>query len=694
MKKSVTVQANTVEEAIQQALGILNITIEQADITVLANPGRRLMGFRKVPAEVTVAALENEQPQHAEKHQNEQETVSAASAPMSKIEQLASLLDEADAKNAETASAVQLVKAGAQTAAGGARIINGELQFDFTGDAFPSVVPHDNVALAVNGEMRKGITVIKPEDDVQLVVQDEISAAAFSIKLIEKDMIALLSFVPGKRVLRTLRDTPWSGRLVIRPEETEEATNDVKPQDIVEELKILGVQQGLLFSAIKKVTEVLKPYELIVAKGTLPVEGTDGDLEVHIRYDEFDPDSEEKVDFREMNAIANVKEGQIIATHVPPVEGTPGKSLLGREIPVKRVRDIVLRPGKNVELREGNIAALISGKPVLEWRDKLVKIDVNNEFNHPGEVGLESGNIRFEGDVRIGGNIQPSMFVGATGGVYVGGSMTKAEIHAMTEAVVRGNVLSSVITVGKHEAAVSELVDLAKQVAGLLAQIKQAVEQIFIIRGEGEADLDPSELKRLIYLLMEKRYAQFENVNKQFIQKVREKADGLDEEWISAANRLYELFVNPLNEDLQNMNDFERLLEDIEILVQLHNTESSPQTKISVPYAINSTLYSSGMIEVTSKGVYHSILTAERAIYVKGVCRGGELSAPVEVVLQETGSESPVKTIIRTSAEGCIKIGRAYAGTEIFIGPRKHVFTKDAVNISARLNAEEQISLG
>ena len=576
----------------------------------------------------------------------------------------------------------------------GARIQDGEIEFQFDGDRLPSVIPNDHALLTINGELRSEPVLIQREDEVAITIHDEVIAPKFTVQLMEKDMIALLSFTPGQRIKRTLSNTVWAPRLVIRVEEEIEYTNDLKPQMIVDELKSMGIQQGILFPAIKKVTEVDKPYELIVAKGTLPIPGTDGDLEVHIRYEEFDPDSEEKVNFREMNAITNVKEGQVIATHVPPVAGTAGHSLLGRPIPVKPVRDILLRLGKNVKQVEQDIVTLISGKPMLDWRERLVKIDVNNEFNHPGEVGLESGNIRFEGDVRIGGNVMPSMFVGATGSVFIGGSVTKAEIHAMKTVVVRGNVLSSTISVGKQEAMVSELATLIKNVTEFLVQIREAVNQIFIIRGQGEERLSPSELKRLIYLLMEKRYSQFEEVNKTFIQRVREQKDKVNEEWSSVANQLYDIFINPLNEDLQSMEEFEQLIENAQILVQLYDTESSPQTTLTVPYAINSTLYSNGHIEVVSKGVYHSDLSADETVKIKGVCRGGEIYARLEVSLQEAGSESPIKTIIRTSADGRIKIGKAHIGTEMYIGTRKYVFSKDATNINAHLDSQGELDLG
>lgn len=675
MKKAVTVQANTVEEAVQQALEIIGLTVEQVQVEVTSNPGRRLMGLRKVMAEVTVTEIEKEEPVEAFAELAAiVEDVLSGESPIAK---------GADSPNMQLSNSSE----------SGVKLSGGELQFSFEGTQYPVLIPTDSVQLYVNGEQKKEKAIILPTDEVTVTLRDESIPPQFSIQLIEQEMIALLHFTPGKRVSRTLTDTDWQSQLVLEAAEAVEFFNNIDPQQIVDELKHMGVQQGLIFPAIKKVTEVNKPYELIVAKGTLPVEGTDGDLEVHIQYEEFDPDSEEKVDFREMNAIMNVRKGQVIATHILPVPGTEGRNLLGKPIRVKPVRDIHLRLGKNVKLVDQDVVALISGKPSLDWRDKLVKIDVHHEFNHPGEVDLESGNIRFEGDVRIGGNVMPSMFVGATGSIYIGGSVTKATIHAVHSATIRGNVLSSTISVGEQEVVISELVDDLKHVVSTMDQIKTAIQQVVVIRGHGMDEMTPAELKRLIYLLMEKKYSRFEELNRQFIQNVKDHADQLADEWSSMADRLYDAFVNPLKESLDGLAEFGLLLEDAQMLIQMYGTEASPKNELVVPYAINSTLFSNGNIEVTSKGVYHSSLTAKHDITIKGVCRGGEVIAENNITLQETGSDNPVKTVVKTSRTGRIKIGLAYAGTEIQVGSRKHIFSKNGHSIVARLDEDEQLVL-
>lgn len=678
MKKAVTVEAKTVEAAIKQALDLIGLTMEEVHIEVLSNPGRRLIGLKKVLAKVTITQLVDEE-------------VEELVVP-TKITEFEKIIDTLMTDESHESDASD-EKEESHSDKAGARIIDGKIDFIFEEENYPTIVPSEFVKLYINEVVVTESTEISPTDHVTISVNDTLIPPLFSVKLIEREMIALLTFTPGKRIKRTLVNTAFKKNLRIEIKEEVDYYNNLKPQEIVAELKSMSIQQGIEFAAVKKVTEVMKPYELIVAKGTLPVEGTDGDIEVHIDYEEFDPDGLEKVDFREMNAITNVAKGQVIATHIVPVAGIEGRSLLGRKIPVKKVNDILLRLGKNVELQGDNVVTTISGRPSLDWRGRIVRIQVNNEFNHPGEVDIETGNIRFEGDVRIGGNIRPSMFVGASGSVFIGGSISKATVHAVKSAVINGNVLSSKISVGEQEAYISEVVENLRSVVPLLKQIMDAIDQIFLIRGGGAEELSPAELKRLIYLLLEKKYTHFEVLNKKFITSVRDHSSQLTEQWKQVADKLYDVFVNPLNEELESLIDFQKLIEDAALLIDLFGTESAAQSLLKCPYAINSELYSNGDIEITSKGVYHSVLIAENNITIRGVCRGGEVRAVHHIDLQETGSASPVKTVIKTSATGWIRIGKAYVGTEIQVGNRKHICAVDEVGIAARLNKEEELVL-
>ncbi len=652
MGKSITVKAETVEEAVQLALSITELDIENVHIEVLSNPEKSLFGLRKTMAEVTITEI------------------------------IDSLTDNT-LKVATTSLESKELAA--------ARLIDGNIEAQFSGSNYPTVLPGKNVNFYMNGKKVTQLAIISPGNNLKVTVSDELIPPHFSIQLIEHDMLAMLVFTPGKKVKRTLPDTEFEQHLHIEADERIEFYNDVDPQRIVDRLKAMGIQKGLLFAAIKKVTEVNKPLETIVAKGVPPVEGLNGDLEVHIDYKGKVPDGLEKVDIRELNAILSVEAGQVIATHIPPVEGTDGSSLLGDLIPAKKVKDIVLRLGNNVMQIEQDIVARISGKPFLERRDKLVKIDVNHELHHLGDVDMESGNIRFEGNININGNIHPSMFVGATGTIAVGGTVTKATIHAMKSAAIKGNVFSSSISVGQQEFVISEITSQLSEIGGYLERILSALQQILHIRSVPSADLSASELKNLIRILLEKKYTAFQDLNKRFIQKVKNHSLQLSSEWTDMADKLYSVFVASGNKELTNMGSFEMLFKEVQILVELYSEKATPKLLLSVPYAINSVLYSNGNIVVTSKGLYHCSITAGHDITVKGVCRGGEINASHKIVLQTAGSENIVKTVIRTGEKGSITIGIAYAGIEIQVGNRAYAFAEKRIGVFARLNDDGKL---
>lgn len=655
MGKSISVKAETVEQAVQLALSILKLTMEEVHIEVVSNPKRNLFGLRKMMAEVTVTQLE-------------------AVSMDDKVEQVDEMTTLTSAVDKEEKAA-------------GVRVIDGEIEVLFSDDTYPVIAPSQNSKVDVNGKRVKERTIISPGDEVHVTVSDELIPPQFSIQLLEQDMLAMLTLTPGKKVKRTIRDTEFQQVLQIEVDEEIDYYNDLEPQLIVERLKLMGIQKGLLFSAIKKVTEVDRPYEIIVAKGVPPIEGLDGDLEMHIDYKVKTPGELEKVDFRELNLIVSVEAGQVIATYIPSTPGKDGSSLFGKTIAAKKVEEIVVRTGKNVSQIGNDMIAEISGKPSVDWRQKLVDIDVNPEHFHKGEVNLESGNIRFEGDVRIGGSVQTAMFVGASGTVFIQGAVTKASVHATKSVIVKGNIFSSTINAGQQEFIIGELTMQLKEILGLLEQIQDAIHRVLVIRGDDGDDFTTSELNHLLRLLLEKKYPTFQELNKHFIQKVKNHSQSLSSEWTAIADKFYTIFVTSQHKELEDTESFGLLVQEVRTLVGLYGINMS-QAHLSVPYAINSVLYSSGTIEVTSKGVYHSSVTAGDSIQVKGVCRGGEFVATHKISLQETGSVNIVKTVVRTGAQGSITIGLAHAGTEIQVGNRQYTFMSKRMGVFAQLDED------
>lgn len=670
MERSIIVKAETVEEAVRIGISILDVQMADVDIEIVTYPGRSMFGLLKNDAEVRVTTRDLE----------------SASSSFGGFD-IEEIVDEMTQEGSNADGKLKEKQPGA-------RIKNKKIELSFEGAGYPILDPKPNIRLFVNQEKIMERAIIKPDDKVKVKVSDRIIPPFYSIKLIDQDMFAMITLVPGKKITRTLLDTDFERVLRIEADEEIDYYNDLNPQAIVDELRDMGVQKGMIFSVIQSVAKSEVEMEDVIAKGLQPVEGTDGDIVMHVGLEESSIDEFTAIDYRESSKLLTINEGGLIATRIPAIPGKDGYNLLGEVIPAKRVQEVTIVLGKNVSIIGNDIIATIAGKPSVERRNKHIKIDVFKEFVHNRDVDLKSGNIRFDGDVRITGSVKPSMYVSASGNIHVGGSVSKATIHSATSITVVKNVFTSTISVGKQKHVLGELASSLEVILTYLEQLRDAVRQVLVVRGIENDELTAAELNHLIRLLLEKRYTTFQDLNKGFIQKVKNFTMELPEEWVRLANKYYKIFIHTSSQELQDAVGLDLLIEDSWALVELYREEPEPKSFLSIPYAINSELYCNGDIVVTSKGLYHSYVTAGNHISVKGVCRGGEVFAERSVILHESGSKTAVKTVVRTGASGSIRIGYVFAGTEVYVGLKKHVFKGDRSNVYVKLDENADLYIG
>lgn len=176
----------------------------------------------------------------------------------------------------------------------------------------------------------------------------------------------------------------------------------------------------------------------LVAEGSKPQDGADA----HIIYN-FETDRSKirlkesaagKVDFKELNIVQNVVEGQPLAQKVPAERGKAGKTVTGKYLEAKNGRDIPLPLGKNVKLAEDGVTIIAeTNGQVLILNNK---ISVEPILNIDGDVSLKTGNIMFLGTVYISGNVEDGFSVKASGNIEVKGTVGKSELDAEGDIVV------------------------------------------------------------------------------------------------------------------------------------------------------------------------------------------------------------------------------------------------------------------
>ncbi len=218
---------------------------------------------------------------------------------------------------------------------------------------------------------------------------------------------------------------------------------DLTAAGMIEILKNNGVVHGIKEDVIQEFEDHPDYGEPVtVAEGTRPVNGNDGEIIYNFETDRSNIRLKEKngrVDFRELNLVQNVVEGQILARKVDAQGGTPGRTVTGKLIPAKPGKDVEIGVGKNVELSDDGttLKAMINGQVILVGE----KINVEPLYVVEGDVNLKTGgNVIFLGTVLVKGSVEDGFKVKASGNIEVIGNVGKCELDAEGDIIVHQGI--------------------------------------------------------------------------------------------------------------------------------------------------------------------------------------------------------------------------------------------------------------
>lgn len=164
-----------------------------------------------------------------------------------------------------------------------------------------------------------------------------------------------------------------------------------------------------------------KPY--VIAEGTSPIKGEDAIIK-YLEIPERKPVIREdgKADYFDMNFIVEIKKDDWLGEKIPPTEGTPGTNIFGETVPAIPGRDLPIKYDRKsaYEVEEnGKIVIRAKETGVVEQRQDV--LIVNSHLPIDGNVGLETGNIKFDGTVSVKGTVQPGFSIVAGGDISIEG---------------------------------------------------------------------------------------------------------------------------------------------------------------------------------------------------------------------------------------------------------------------------------
>lgn len=187
-----------------------------------------------------------------------------------------------------------------------------------------------------------------------------------------------------------------------------------------------------------------RPYFTLVpcACGTPMQDGEDGCVVEHFARQlskTVKMDERGVADYRAMNYMQAVKEGEVICEILPPKPGVPGVRVDGTVAEPHATKAAVIPAGKNTQLSEDGTKLLALKDGHLEFDGKNFHVKLILDI--PGDVDYSTGNIDYHGDVHIHGDVRGTFVVKATGSVTIDGLVESATVESGGDVLISCGVL-------------------------------------------------------------------------------------------------------------------------------------------------------------------------------------------------------------------------------------------------------------
>lgn len=201
--------------------------------------------------------------------------------------------------------------------------------------------------------------------------------------------------------------------------------------DILSDLNSAKIVYGVDTAAIDEFIKNRRYCENIhIASGQAVRHGTDASIEYFFNTDlRVRPTLNEdgSVDFFNLNTVNHIHEGDLLARLTKEDPGAPGTDVCGNFVKPRDVKKAMLKFGHNIRLSddECEIYSEVDGHVVLTEG----KVFVSNVYEVQ-DVGNSTGDIEYDGSVKVTGNVNSNFTIRAKGDVEVTGVVEGATIIA------------------------------------------------------------------------------------------------------------------------------------------------------------------------------------------------------------------------------------------------------------------------
>jgi uncharacterized protein len=576
---------------------------------------------------------------------------------------------------------------------GTAKVIEGEVIIkDPKEFGKPAVIcAGENVKVFVDEKQATGNIAVYETSKIKIVFEKTNSVREFRISTSEDKMEAHISIKYTPHNEYKLKNKQ-EANIVILEAETKET---VMPQlystsDIKSELSIAGITFGIIDLVAQKVG-LSECVNQIIARGKRCEDGIDDRIKINFNTDKsFEAlvqGTTGNIDFKSIGSVEAVHAGDVIALYIKGTNGKDGCDVFGNVIKHKAGKLIKLKASNGCTIKDGSkVVSLIDGKPCI----KNSVFYVYNVHEIKGNVDIESGNIKFIGDIVIYGGVKEGMTVDCGNSLIIYKDIERAEVKAKNNIEIKGNVIVSKVMGGGEDVIKLKCITELENINFILKNIILAIEEIkkFNLLGKDKKDgeiikvLIESKFKNLTRLCI--KTIAFLNMEKQMdgeetlVSVLRDKLIGLGPIKIQHYGELDEI-INLINEKLGYLKG----------LISL-------PVEVKFSYCQDSKVESTGNIIITGKGEYVSELISNDGVYftdLKSVTRGGSIYSKNIIKCRNVGSPAGVSTILKVEKQGHIWIDYAYQNTKIIVGAQEFIFEMPCKDIHAFIDSNEELKV-
>lgn len=232
------------------------------------------------------------------------------------------------------------------------------------------------------------------------------------------------------------------------------------PEFIEAYLRENGITAGIDKEAIAALsTYAAYGKEVVVAKGKPAVNGRDGFFQFLIALEDEKAkpvmNEDGTVDYYNSLKLAMVNKDDVFAVYVPPTPGEYGYTVFSEMLAPVRGRELRPLRGKGFTVSEDGREYRAGFDGRIYKQDEKVIID--QLYVVKGDLDIEQGNIKFNGDVEIKGDVRSGLSIEAGGNIYVHGHVGGCQLMAGGKITIRKGIQGrdKCVIVAKNDVACS-----------------------------------------------------------------------------------------------------------------------------------------------------------------------------------------------------------------------------------------------